>query len=64
MLNAEQIKTIESKLNDLAKDNETYNGGVFNNRYRAYAQGIAFTLYEIGYVVEWEDGKAHVVKEH
>ena len=62
MLGAREIKTIERKLNELAQDNETYTGSVLDNRYRAYAQGIAFTLEQFGYRVEWENGNAHVVK--
>lgn len=56
------IRNIERKLNDLAKDAKYYTGGVFNNPYRAYAQGIAFALAEIGYSVEWENETAHVVE--
>lgn len=61
MLNERQIKEIERKLNELAQDDESYDGSVMNNRFRAYAQGIAFMLGQIGYMVEWNDGKAKVV---
>lgn len=57
------IKNIERKLNDLAESEKTYEGSVFDDTYRAYAQGISFTLSENGYSIEWTDGKAHIVKE-
>jgi hypothetical protein len=56
------IRNIERKLNDLAKSHETYTGSVFADTGKAYAQGIAFALAEIGYSVEWENGTAHVVE--
>ena len=57
------IKNIERKLNDLAESEKTYEGSVFDDTYRAYAQGIRFALDNIGFVIEWTDGKAHIVKE-
>ena len=63
MMTKEQIKDIERKLNELAEDDKDFDGSVFNNRFRAYAQGIAFVLSKIGYSVEWDNGKATVVKD-
>ena len=57
------IKNIERRLNTLAKDAEDYAGSVFTNPYKSYAQGIRFALDNIGFVIEWEDGKAHVKRE-
>lgn len=55
-------RNLERKLNDLAKDAKDYTGGVFNNPYRSYAQGIAYALAEVGCMVDWKDGTAHVVE--
>lgn len=63
MLNERQVKEIEWKLNDIAKDHESYTGSVFADTGRAYAQGIAFALSAIGYSIEWDNGKATVVKD-
>ena len=63
MLNERQVKEIERKLNDLAKDHESYTGSAFADTGRAYAQGIAFALSQIGYYIEWENGKATIVKD-
>ena len=57
------IKNIERRLNTLAKDAEDYAGSVFTNPYKSYAQGIRFALDNIGFVIEWEEGKAHVKRE-
>ena len=57
------IKNIESKLNELAKEAKEYDGSVFNNRFIAYAQGIAFALDQIGYDIFWKDGESKIVKE-
>lgn len=63
MLNEKAIKNIERRLNTLAMDADKHTGSIFTNPYKAYAQGIAFTLSEIGYGIRWNDGKATIVKE-
>ena len=63
MLNEKQIKAIETKLNDLAADYYDSRNREVKERNRGYCQGIAFTLSQIGYYIEWEDGKATVIKD-
>ena len=63
MLNEMKIKDIERQLTSLADVYfETRNAEV-KERNRGYCQGIAFVLHKIGYAVEWDNGKATVVKE-
>ena len=63
MLNEQQVKHIEQKLTDIAADYEDSRNREVKERCRGYCQGIAFTLAVIGYAVEWDNGKATVVKE-
>lgn len=62
MLDEKKIKAIERQLTDLAGTYyETRNREV-KERNRGYCQGIAFVLAEIGYSVEWDNGKATIVE--
>lgn len=63
MLNGTQIKTIEGQLNSLADVFYDTRNNEVKERNRGYCQGIAFVLAEIDYSIEWEDRKAHIVKE-
>lgn len=63
MLNERQVKHIEQKLTDFAVEFEDSRNREFKERCRGYCQGVAFMLAEIGYAVEWDNGKATVVKE-
>ena len=63
MLNERQVKFIEQKLTDFADDYGTSENREFKERCRGYCQGIAFVLSEIGYAVEWDNGKATVSKD-
>ena len=63
MLDEKKIKAIESKLNDLSEDYYDSRNREVKERTRGYCQGIAFALSQIGYAIEWEDGKATVVAD-
>ena len=61
MLNETKILDIERKLNDLAETYYDTRNREIKELNRGYCQGIAFMLGEIGYAVEWENGKPTVV---
>ena len=63
MLDERKVKTIERQLNSLAEVYYDTRNAEVKERNRGYCQGIAFVLSEIGYSIEWEDRKAHVVKD-
>ena len=63
MLNEKQIKNIEFQLNSLAEVYYDTRNGEVKERNRGYCQGIAFVLSQIGYAVEWENGKSTIVNE-
>ena len=63
MLNERQVKDIERQLNSLADVYYDTRNREIKERNRGYCQGIAFVLSEIGYYVEWDNGKATVVKD-
>ena len=63
MLNDVQIKDLEWKLSDIAKDYEDCDNRETEIRLRAYAQGMAYVLAKVGYLVEWDGNKAKVVKD-
>ena len=62
MLNNKQIKDIERKLNDCAELYYSTENAKVKELNRGYCQGIAFALDQIGYAIEWDDGKATIVK--
>ena len=63
MLNERQIKDVEERLNAVADVYySTHNRGIKESN-RGYCQGIAYMLSKIGYAVEWDNGKATLVKE-
>ena len=63
MLDEMKIKDIERQLNSLAEVYYDTRNREIKERNRGYCQGIAFMLSQIGYVVEWYNGKATVVKD-
>ena len=63
MLNERQVKHIEQKLTDFAAEYEDSRNREFKEHCRGYCQGVAYMLAEIGYSVEWDNGKATVVKD-
>ena len=63
MLNEAQIKELEWKLSDLAGDYYDSRNRENKERFRGYCQGMAYVLSKIGYSVEWDNGKATVVKD-
>lgn len=63
MLDEMAIKKIENKLNDMSETYYDSRNLEVKERSRGYCQGIAFALYEVGYVVEWCGGKATIVKD-
>jgi hypothetical protein len=62
MLNEKTVANLERKLTDLAQTYYDSRNAEVKERNRGYCQGIAFALSEIGYSVEWDNGKAFVVK--
>lgn len=63
MLNEMKIKDIERQLDSLAGVYYDTRNREIKERNRGYCQGIAFMLEKIGYAVEWDNGKATVVKD-
>lgn len=63
MINEKIVKETEWKLN--ACGNMYYNthNEKIKEYNRGYCQGIAFVLEQIGYRIEWDNGKAIVVKD-
>ena len=57
------IKKLEWKLSDIASDCAENSNRETDIRLRAYAQGMAHVLRVIGYEVEWDNGKAIIVKD-
>ena len=62
MLDSKQIKEIEWKLNNVAEIYYDTRNEKVKELNRGYAQGIAFALAQIGYSIEWDNGKATIVK--
>ncbi|MBO5959460.1 MAG: hypothetical protein J6Q65_05005 [Lentisphaeria bacterium] len=58
-----KIRKIESVLTNTAEDHEAAHNLTAKERTRAYCQGIAFALEQIGYRVEWDNGKAYIVED-
>ena len=63
MLSEAKVKEIESKLNVLADVYYTATNREIKELNRGYCQGIAFVLEQIGYSVEWNNGKATIVED-
>lgn len=63
MLSEAKVKEIESKLNGLADAYYTATNREIKELNRGYCQGIAFVLEQVGYAVEWDNGKAIIVRE-
>lgn len=63
MLNERQIEFIERKLTDFGADFADAANREIKERCRGYCQGVAYVLSEIGYSVEWDNGRAHIVKD-
>ena len=63
MLNEMKIKDIERQLTAMADVYYDSRNGEVKERCRGYCQGMAFVLGKIGYAVEWDNGKATIVKD-
>ena len=63
MLNEMKVEVIEAKLNHLADVYYTASNPEIKGLNKGYCQGIAFVLGQIGYSIEWDNGKAIIVKE-
>ena len=63
MLNEKQVSAIETKLNGLAADYYDARNREVKERNRGYCQGIGYLLEQIGYRIEWDDGKARVIAD-
>lgn len=63
MLNEKMVEAIERRLNDCSEVYYDSRNREVKERNRGYCQGIAFVLSEIGYYIEWDNGKATVVKD-
>ena len=63
MLNEMEIKDIERQLTNMADVYYNACNNESKERGRGYCQGMAFVLAKIGYAVEWDNGKAIVVKD-
>lgn len=63
MLNEKQIKDIERQLDSLADVYYDSRNPEIKERNRGYCQGIAFVLGKLGFSIEWDNGKATVVKD-
>lgn len=61
-LNEMKIKALEDKLNDLAEGYYSTGNAKTKELNRGYCQGIAFALEQIGYSVQWDNGKAHIIE--
>lgn len=63
MLNEKQVSAIETKLNGLAAVYYDTRNREIKELNRGYCQGIGFMLEQIGYRIEWDDGKARVITD-
>lgn len=62
MLEERQVKSIEDRLNSCAEVYYDFRNEEVKARNLGYCQGIAYVLGIFDYRIEWEDGKAYVVK--
>ena len=63
MLNEMKVKEIERQLDSLAAVYYETRNREIKERNRGYCQGIGFMLEQIGYRIEWDNGKSTVVKD-
>ena len=62
MLNEQQIKDIENKLDHCSEIYYSTSNRETRELNRGTCQGIAFVLDKLGYSVEWDNGKAIIVE--
>ena len=62
-MDTKTIKEIEFKLNVFADVYYKSLNREVKELNRGYCQGVAFVLEQIGYRVEWDNGKATVVRD-
>ena len=63
VLTETQIKDIERQLTNAADLYYTTRNDTVKERNRGFCHGIAAVLDKIGYDIEWDDGKATLVKD-
>ena len=62
MLTEKDLKIIKDKLDYCSEEYLKTERADLVGRYTGYCQGIAFVLDKLGYSVEWDNGKAIIVK--
>lgn len=61
-ISKDTIRDIERKLTCTAEDYEAAHNMASKERLRGYCQGIGYVLEQIGFRVEWDNGKAYIVE--